>query len=94
MERILDLGGELKNEGRDSIPVCLDPIEWIKYDLQVSVNGLAYLASIIELAKNDLTTFDLLKDYYKDEEEDMYWGETQLDLVEKVGIQNYLVTLM
>ena len=45
-------------------------------------------------AKDDLTTFDLLKDYYKDEEEDMYQGEQQLETIEMIGLQNWLIKQM
>ena len=46
-------------------------------------------------AKDDLTTFDLLKDYYKDEEEeDMYWGEQQLEIIDMIGEQNWLIKQM
>lgn len=64
----------------------------MKYDLQVSKDGLTWLLDIIDLARGDLTTYDILKDYYKDEEEDMYWGEQQLELIEKIGEINWLVT--
>ena len=42
-------------------------------------------------ARDDLTTCDLLKDYYKDEEEDMYWDEQQLEVIETIGLQNLLI---
>ena len=29
---------------------------------------------IVGEAREDFTTYDLLKEYYQDEEEDMYWG--------------------
>lgn len=32
-----------------------------------------------------------LQAYALDEEEDMLWSETQLDLIEKIGLQNWLV---
>jgi bacterioferritin len=32
----------------------------------------------------------MLKTYYQDEEEDMYWAEQQLELIEKIGLQNWL----
>ncbi|WP_423216137.1 ferritin-like domain-containing protein [Streptococcus equinus] len=94
IDRILDLGGAVKNGAKEETPVYTDAIEWVKYDLQVSVDGLAYLKGIVELAKDDLTTYDLLKDYYKDEEEDMYWGEQQLDLIEKIGETNWYITML
>ncbi len=46
---------------------------------------------IVEKAREDFTTYDLLKEYYQDEEEDMYWGEEQLDLIEMIGKENWLV---
>lgn len=91
IDRILDLGGEVKLEAKKEAPLCKDPVEWVKYDLQVSRTGLSWLAVLVEEARTDYTTFDLLKKYYQDEEEDMYWGETQLELIECIGRQNWLV---
>ena len=90
INRILDLGGDVKLEAKQAGPVHKDPIEWIKYDLQVSIDGLKWLKGLIEAAKDDLTTYDLLKEYYQDEEEDMYWGQQQLELIEMIGKQNWL----
>ena len=87
---ILDLGGSVKNEAKLESPIYKDPIEWIKYDLQVSKDGLAWLKPIVDEAKDDLKTYDILKAYYIDEEEDMYWAEQQLELIEKIGLQNWL----
>lgn len=91
IDRILDLGGEVKLEAKKEAPLCKDPVEWVKYDLQVSRTGLSWLAALVEEARTDYVTFDLLKKYYQDEEEDMYWGETQLELIECIGRQNWLV---
>ena len=90
IDRILDLGGEVKNEAKKVAPVYTDVIEWIKYDLQVSKDGLAWLKDLTEEARDDYTTYDILKEYYQDEEEDMYWAEQQLELIEKIGLQNWL----
>ncbi|HEY9575527.1 MAG TPA: ferritin-like domain-containing protein [Lachnospiraceae bacterium] len=90
IDRILDLGGEVKNEAKAEALVYTNPVDWIKYDLQVSIDGLALLKELLDCAKDDVTTFDILKDYYKDEEEDMYWGQAQLELIEKIGLQNWL----
>ena len=59
IERIIDLGGEVKNETRPEANVYNDAVEWVKYDLQVSKDGLAWLKTVIELAREDLTTFDI-----------------------------------
>ena len=91
IDRILDLGGQVKNETKAEAPTYTDPIEWVKYDLQVSREGLAGLASLIEAAIKDPTTYGILVDYYKDEEEDLHWGEQQLELIDKIGEQNWLI---
>ena len=91
IDRIIDLGGEVKLEAKKEGPVCKDPVDWVKYDLEVSKNGLAWLAELTEEARADYTTFDILKKYYQDEEEDMFWGEAQLDLIECIGKQNWLL---
>ena len=91
IDRILDLGGSVKNEAKPEAPVYADPVDWLKYDLQVSVNGLAWLKSIVEEAKDDYTTYDILKKYYQDEEEDMYWAQQQLELIDCIGKQNWLL---
>lgn len=90
IDRILDLGGQIKNSSKAETPVYNDPIEWIKYDLKISQDGLAWLATLIKEAQDDLTTFDILKEYYKDEEDDMFWAQQQLELIEKIGEQNWL----
>ncbi|MDD6712327.1 bacterioferritin (cytochrome b1) [Sharpea azabuensis] len=91
IDRLLDLGCEVKLEAKAEGKVCKDPVEWIKYDLQVSKDGLAALAPMIEEARQDYTTYDILVKYYQDEEEDMYWGEAQLELIECIGRNNWLV---
>ena len=91
IDRILDLGGEVKNEAKKEAPVCKDPVDWVKYDLQVSIDGLAWLKELTEAARDDYTTYDILKAYYQDEEEDMYWGQAQLELIECIGKQNWLL---
>ncbi len=33
----------------------------------------------------------VLKAYYQDEEEDMYWAQGQLEMIECIGAQNWLL---
>ncbi len=91
VDRIIDLGGQVKNEAKKETKVYEDVVEWLKYDLQVSKNGLELLSTIIKECEDDISTYDLLRDYYKDEEEDMYWSQGQLELIEAIGLQNWLV---
>ena len=66
----------------------------VPWPLPFSKAGLAWLYEITEEAREDYTTFDILKAYYQDEEEDMYWGEAQLELIECIGKQNWLLQQM
>lgn len=90
IDRLIDLGCEVKLEAKKSAPVICDAVEYLKCDLQVSKDGLAWLKEIVCAAQDDPTTFDILKAYYQDEEGDMYWAEQQLAPVEMIGKQNWL----
>ena len=86
------MGGKVKLENKAGTEIFENPVDFIKYDLQVSINGLKLLKDMLNDAKDDLiTTFDLLKDYYKDEEEDMYWSQEQLGLIQLIGRENWLI---
>lgn len=75
-----------------SEPLFQNPIDYLKHDLDLSREGFAFLKAnnLFEDFKTDYATYDLLKAYYKDEEEDMLWTEAQLDLIELIGVQNWL----
>ena len=92
IQRLLDLGGTLKQEKIDEQPLIEDPVEYIKSDNKVSVDGIEFLRKCMDTIKEDYTTFDIFKSYLKDEEDDMYWQEEQLDLIDKIGLQNWLMT--
>ena len=94
IDRLLDLGCEVKLEAKKEAPVCKDPVEWIKYDLQVSKDGLAGLAPIVEASRTDYSTYDILVKYYQDEEEDLYWSEQQLAIIDCIGKENWLIKQM
>ena len=94
IDRILDLGGEVKQEAQEAQPIFNDIIEFIEHDYEVSCEGTAYLVEIMDSGIFDATTYDLMKLYLKDEEEDMYWSEQQLDLIKMIGKENYLTQLL
>lgn len=94
IDRLIDLGCEVKLESNAEGPVYKDPVEYIKYDLSLSRNdeGLALMKEVIALAMvEDYTSYDILKDYMQDEDEDANWMEEQLELIELIGKQNWLV---
>lgn len=88
--RINDLGGEVKIEAREGVQLVKDPIEYIKADLAIQEKGVAMLYDCMKQLVDDPTTYDILKAYLADEEEDLYWSQGQLDLIELIGRQNWL----
>lgn len=91
IDRILDLGGTPKVEAAPEMAVYTDPVEYIKSDVAISHREVPVLQQLILSLQDDFKTFDILKAYALDEEEDMFWSETQLELIEKIGLQNWLV---
>ncbi len=89
--RLLDLGGELKQEAVQAQTLYKSPVEFLKADYKVSVDGIELLRKCMDGIKDDLTTFDMMKEYLKDEEEDMYWSEEQLGLIECIGEKQWLM---
>ena len=94
IERILDLGGTPKVETAPAMEVFTDPVRYIEDDYKTSVEQVPILMDVTSSLQDDFKTYDILKAYALDEEEDMLWSETQLDLIEQIGLQNWLVKQM
>ncbi|MBD5357485.1 MAG: bacterioferritin (cytochrome b1) [Bacteroides sp.] len=92
IDRLLDLGGEVKVEDRPAVTLVSDPVQYIKCDLQRQTEGVEMLRKCVAELHDDPTTYDIMKAYLKDEEEDQYWSETALDVINKIGEQNWLLT--
>lgn len=93
-DRILDLGAAVKFEGMKSRDLVCNPVEYVKSDLAIQRPGVEILMKCMEGIKDDPTTYDIFKAYLADEEEDLYWSEEQVDLIEMIGVQNWLVKQM
>lgn len=91
-ERILDLGGEVKFEGMQSRELISNPVDYIKADLKIQEEGVEMLYKCMEGLINDPTTYDIMKAYLADEEEDLYWSQGAIDMIECIGVQNWLFT--
>lgn len=90
MTRISDLGGEVKIENQQGRDVVQDPVDYVKADLDIQQKGVDMLYDCVAGLKDDPTTYDLMKAYLADEEEDLYWSQGQLEMVEMIGRQNWL----
>ena len=90
VDRIIDLGGEAKVEASPEQKIYKDVVEFLKADLAVSEKEVPALGQVTLSLAEDMTTYDLMKAYYQDEEEDMYWMQEQLELIGLIGLQNWL----
>lgn len=88
--RILDLGGNISYQSQEAFEVPTTALEWLRQDLEISKNGLKDLSPLIKAVFEDFVTYDLLKEYYKDEDDDLQWTQQQLDLIDFIGYQNWL----
>ncbi len=90
VERTLDLGGDIKFEGMKERELIKNPIEYIKADLKIQEAGVDMLYKCMETLTGDPTTYEIMKEYLKDEEEDLYWSQGALEMIECIGVQNWL----
>lgn len=95
LERMIDLGATPALENPVSLlPICSNIVDYLKMEQQVSVAGIDELRKDTVNAGDDYKTYDIFKAYLIDEEDDLSWTETQLQLIECVGLQNWLTKQM
>jgi bacterioferritin len=92
IDRILYLEGTPKMEGGAAAQPSADVIEVLKRDLQLEVNGIADLREGIATAQRtgDSVSRELMVKILTDEEHHEDHLITQLELIEKIGLENYI----
>lgn len=93
-DRMLDLGCVPQVKVCSETTLEKDAVEYIKADLKLQREGVEALYKMMPAMASDPTTYDLMKAYLADEEEDLYWDEEQVDLIEMIGKQNWLMKQM
>ena len=89
--RLLDLGVVPQVNVNSQATLIEDAKAYLEADHKLQKEGVETLYKVMPSLAADPTTYDLTKAYLLDEEEDLYWDEEQLDLIEKIGYQNWLV---
>ncbi|MEX2488580.1 MAG: bacterioferritin [Pseudomonadales bacterium] len=96
MERILFLEGlpNLQELGKLMIGEAVP--EMLKFDLELEMSALPDLREAIGYAESvdDYVSRELFEKILTDEEEHVDWIETQLNLIDKTGLANYLQSQM
>ncbi|MEX0727477.1 MAG: bacterioferritin [Planctomycetaceae bacterium] len=94
IDRIIFLDGVPEIARYDVIRVGTTVLEQFKYDLDLETKGVKAYNDAVTLCikEEDAGSRELLEKILVESEEHVDWLETQLDLIDKMGIENYMVT--
>jgi bacterioferritin len=91
IERILFLEGLPNLQDIGKLKIGEHTQEMLQCDLRLEMEAIPELREAIEYCESvkDYVSRELFEDILESEEEHVDWIETQLDLIERIGIENY-----
>ncbi|ODS24845.1 bacterioferritin [Candidatus Endobugula sertula] len=95
-DRILFLEGVPNLQDLGKLLIGENTKEMLECDLRLEHQAIPLLRDAIEYCESirDYVTRDLFSDILDSEEEHVDWLETQLGLIDKIGLENYLQSQM
>jgi bacterioferritin len=96
MKRILFLEGLPNLQDLGKLKIGENPKEMLGCDLQLEEEACLVLREAIAYSEsvNDYVSRELFRNILDNEEEHIDWLETQLELIGRIGIENYLQSMM
>lgn len=92
IDRILYLDGIPEIARYDVIHSCKSPEEQISKNMEMEMKGVNTYNEAIQvcLEQKDSGSRELMERMVVESEESVDWAESQLDLIERVGLENYM----
>ena len=96
IERILFLEGLPNLQDLGKLRIGENTVEMLNADLELEKDAIPDLREAIEYCESckDYVSRELFEDILESEEEHLDWLETQLELIGKVGLENYLQSMI